>query len=76
MIISKNANDRSISTEEQNGLWHLIFDDDNNVAAFFESVGQTSTQKNLFVGTKEECDAFISENSLILPPIEEDVVSS
>jgi hypothetical protein len=54
----------------------LVFDNDNNVAAFFESVGQTSTQKNLFVGTKEECDAFISENNLIPPPTEEDVVNS
>jgi hypothetical protein len=76
MIIPKNAINWSISTEEQNGLWHLVFDNDNNVAAFFESVGQTSTQKNLFVGTKEECDAFISENNLIPPPTEEDVVNS
>jgi hypothetical protein len=66
MIIPKNANDWSISTEQQNGLWHLVFDNDSNVVAFFESVGQTSTQKNLFVGTKEECDAFILENNLIL----------
>ena len=66
MIIPKNAINWSISTEEQNGLWHLVFGDDNSVAAFFESIGQTSTQKNLFVGTKEECDAFISENNLIL----------
>lgn len=66
MIILKSANDWSISTAEQNGLWHLVFGDDNSVAAFFESVGQTSTQKNLFVGTKEECDVFILENNLIL----------
>ena len=76
MLIERDINNWSFSTEEQNGLWHLVFDNDNNVAAFFESVGQTSTQKNLFVGTKEECDAFVSENNLNLPPTEEDVVSS
>ncbi len=75
MIILKNLNGWSISTEEQNGLWHLVFDD-NNVVAFFESFGQTSTQKNLFVGTKEQCDAFALENNLILPHAEEDIFIS
>lgn len=65
MIISKNSNGWSISTEGQNGLWHLIFDD-NSAIALFESIGQTSTQLNLFVGTKEQCDAKIDELGLFV----------
>jgi hypothetical protein len=59
MRIEKTINNWSFSTEEQNGLWHLIFDNDNNVITLFESIGITSTQENLFVGTKEECDQCI-----------------
>lgn len=55
MIIQRDANNWSFSTEEQNGLWHLIFDNNKNVITLFESIGITSTQENLFVGTKEEC---------------------
>jgi len=64
MIIQKNANNWSFSTEEQNGLWHLIFDNDKNVITIFESIGITSTQENLFVGTKEECDRYIIDEGL------------
>jgi len=64
MIIQKNTNNWSFSTEEQNGLWHLIFDNDKNVITIFESIGITSTQENLFVGTKEECDQYIVEEGL------------
>ena len=64
MLIQKNTNNWSFSTEEQNGLWHLIFDNDKNVITIFESIGITSTQENLFVGTKEECEQYIVEEGL------------
>jgi len=64
MIIQKNTNNWSFSTEEQNGLWHLIFDNDKNVITIFESIGITSTQENLFVGTKEECEQYIIDEGL------------
>ena len=66
MLIQRDINNWSFSTEEQNGLWHLIFDNDNNVITLFESIGITSTQENLFVGTKEECEAKVSELNLPL----------
>jgi hypothetical protein len=71
MLIQRDTNNWSFSTEEQNGLWHLIFDNNNNVVALFESIGLTSTQENLFVGTKKECDQYIIDNSLILISVEE-----
>ena len=64
MLIQRNVNNWSFSTEEQNGLWHLIFDNDKNVITLFHSIGITSTQENLFVGTKEECDQYIIDNGL------------
>ena len=64
MLIQKDINNWSFSTEEQNGLWHLIFDNNKNVITLFESIGITSTQENLFVGTKEECDQYIIDNGL------------
>jgi len=64
MIIQKNTNNWSFSTEEQNGLWHLIFDNDKNVITIFKSIGITSTQENLFVGTKEECEQYIIDEGL------------
>ena len=66
MLIEKDINGWSFSTKDQNGLWHLVFDNNKNVIALFESVGITSTQENLFVGTREESDQYINENNLIL----------
>ena len=66
MLIQRDTNNWSFSTEEQNGLWHLIFDYDKNVITLFHSIGITSTQENLFVGTKEECDQYIVDQNLIL----------
>jgi hypothetical protein len=71
MLIEKQPNGWSFTTEDQNGLWHLAYDDNKNVAAFFESTKTTSTSLNLFVGTKEECDQYIIVNELILPLIED-----
>ena len=36
-----------------------------NIITMFESVGITSTQENLFVGTREECDQYIVVNELL-----------
>ena len=71
MIIQRDTNNWSFSTEEQNGLWHLIFDNDKNVITLFESVGITSTQENLFVGTKEECEQYIIDEGLYYATIDE-----
>jgi hypothetical protein len=71
MIIQKNTNNWSFSTEEQNGLWHLIFDNDKNVITLFKSIGITSTQENLFVGTKEECEQYIIDEGLYYATIDE-----
>ena len=71
MIIQKNTNNWSFSTEEQNGLWHLIFDNDKNVITIFESIGITSTQENLFVGTKEECEQYIIDEGLYYEILDE-----
>lgn len=65
MLIQRDTNNWSFSTEEQTGLWHLIFDNDKNVITLFHSIGITSTQENLFVGTKEECEQYIIDNELI-----------
>ena len=73
MLIQRDTNNWSFSTEEQNGLWHLIYDNDKNIIMLFESIGITSTQENLFVGTKEECDQYIIDNELIKVEIDEDV---
>ena len=74
MLTQRDIYNWSFSTEEQNGLWHLIFDNDKNVITLFESIGITSTQENLFVGTKEECNQYIIDNGLIVPPVEELVI--
>ncbi len=71
MLIDKQPNGWSISSEEQNGLWHLVFDDQKNVLSYFESVLQTSTGANLFVGSKQECDQYIIDNELIKADIQE-----
>lgn len=64
MNIQKDTNNWSFSTEEQNGMWHLIFDNNKNVITLFKSIGITSTQENLYVGTKEECDQYIIDDGL------------
>jgi hypothetical protein len=64
MIMQRDTNNWSFSTEEQNGLWHLIYDNNNNVIILFKSIGITSTQENLFVGTMEECYQYIFDNKL------------
>jgi len=65
MIIEKQPDGWSFTTEEQTGLWHLAYDDEKKVTAFFESTQTTSTGSNLFVGTKEECDQYIIDSGLI-----------
>ena len=62
--MQRDTNNWSFSTEEQNGLWHLIYDNNNNVIILFKSIGITSTQENLFVGTMEECYQYIFDNKL------------
>jgi hypothetical protein len=76
MLIQRDTNNWSFSTEEQNGLWHLIYGNDKNIIMLFESIGITSTQENLFVGTKEECDQYIIDNELIYSALEEQVIDS
>lgn len=71
MLIQKNTNNWSFSTEEQNGFWHLIFDNNKNVITIFESIGITSTQENLFVGTKEECEQYIIDEGLYYEILDE-----
>ena len=73
MLIQRDINNWSFSTEEQNGLWHLVFDDDETVIALFQAIGITSTQENLFVGTKEECEQFIADSNLLMPPPDQDL---
>jgi hypothetical protein len=63
MIITPNDNGWSISEQPAIGEWHLVFDD-KNIISFFQAEGITSTQLNLFVGKKTECDDFISINNL------------
>jgi hypothetical protein len=41
------------------------------VITLFESVGITSTQENLFVGTKEECEQYIIDEGLYYATIDE-----
>ena len=72
MIISKNQNGWAFSTHEQNGLWHVLHND-VKVIMFFEAIGITSTQENLFVGTKEECEQFIADSNLLMPPSDQDL---
>jgi len=71
MLIQRDTNNWSFSTEEQNGLWHLIYDNYKNVVTLFESIGITSTQENLFVGTKEECEQYIIDEGLYYAIIDE-----
>jgi hypothetical protein len=47
------------------GLWHLLFND-QYIIKLFQNESGTSTQENLFVGTKEECEAKIAELGLPL----------
>lgn len=69
MLIQRDINNWSFSTEEQNGFWHLIYDNNNNVVTLFKSIGITSTQENLFVSsTKQECEQYITDNGLIYYP--------
>lgn len=72
MLIEKQPDGWSFTTEEQTGLWHLAYDDEKKVTAFFESTQTTSTGSNLFVGTKEECDQYIIDNGLIYASVVED----
>jgi hypothetical protein len=70
MIIEKNLEGWSFSTDEHKNLWHLIFGDDKIVSSYYHAPLYTSTQANLFVGTKEECDQHIIDQNLILPVTE------
>ena len=62
MIIEPNGQGWSTSTE---GLWHLLFNDQYIIKLFQNEFG-TSTQEKLFAGTKEECEAKITELGLPL----------
>ena len=65
MIIEKNTEGWSFSTDEHKNLWHLVFDDNKIVSSYYLAPLYTSTQANLFVGTKEECDQYIIDNGLL-----------
>lgn len=64
MIKDTSTKNWTFSTEDQTGLWHLIYDDDKNVISFFKSNGITSTQENLFVGNEIDCNIFIYNEGL------------
>ena len=74
MIIEKNSEGWSFSTDEHKNLWHLVFDDNKNVNLYYLAPLYTSTQGNLFVGTKEECDQYIIDNGLIYNKPEENII--
>jgi hypothetical protein len=67
MIIEKNSEGWSFSANEHKNFWHLVFDEEKNVSSYHLEPLYTSTQANLFVGTKEECDQYIIDNGLIIP---------
>jgi hypothetical protein len=62
MIIEPNEQGWSTSSK---GPWQLIFNDEYIIKMFEVNEG-TSTQEKLFVGTKEECEAKVSELDLPL----------
>jgi hypothetical protein len=62
MIIEPNEQGWSTSSQ---GPWQLIFNDEYIIKMFEVNEG-TSTQEKLFVGTKEECEAKVSELDLPL----------
>lgn len=71
MIIEKNSDGWSFSTDAHKNLWHLVFDEVRNIISYGPEALYTSTQANLFVGTQAECDQYIIDNNLIAPPTEE-----
>jgi hypothetical protein len=73
MIIEKNSQGWSFSTDDHKNLWHLLFDDSKNIISYNLESLYTSTQANLFVGTLEECEQYIIDNNLVRPPVIEEV---
>ncbi len=67
MDIEPNSEGWSFSSEDQTGLFHLVHDG-SVVIALFESVGITSTQNHLFIGTEQECQNKIIELGLTTNP--------
>ena len=68
MLIEPNEQGWSTSTE---GPWQLLFNEHYIIKLFENNLG-TSTQEQLFVGTKEECEAKIVE--LNLPLVSKDAL--
>jgi len=64
MIINPNW------TVSDQGPWQLIYNN-QQIISLHEAQGATSTQGNLFVGTKEECEAEIVRLGLPFPQVED-----
>jgi hypothetical protein len=64
MIINPNW------TVSDQGPWQLIYNN-QQIIYLHEAQGTTSTQGNLFVGTKEECEAEITRLGLPFPQVED-----
>lgn len=60
------VNGKSIEINESPNVncWKLIYDNNDQILAMFESTGYTSTINNLFCGTEQECKDFIESSGL------------
>ncbi len=57
---------KTITKTDKGDFWRLIYDNEDNVVALFESDGITQTPLNIFIAsTKEECLSKIDELELI-----------
>lgn len=56
-------------TVSSQGPWQLIYND-AQIISLLEVHGTTSTEGNLFVGTKEECEAEIARLGLPFPQVQ------
>jgi hypothetical protein len=63
MLIEPNIQGWSMSNQ---GPWQLIYNDYYIIKLIEAGLGGTSTQENLFVGTKEQCEAKAAELGLPL----------
>jgi len=63
---------KTINKTDKGDFWRLIYDNEDNVIALFESDGITQTPLNLFIAsTKEECLSKIDELGLVYEEKEE-----
>lgn len=67
MIIEPNESGWSYN--DSVGTWKLVYEG-NQIVIFEETDSCVATQGNLFVGTKEECDAEIARLGLPIPQVE------